>query len=220
MSAVSPRLSAASPLEWLFAELSLDVAHDVAPLADAALAHLIEQARAGDREARHALYVHYVGRVFRAMRGMLPSDADAEDVTQDAMLKVLTSLGSYRPRADASFAAWVMTIATNTARRRFRRRRPELTATGDLPEVPEDPADPTEILEHAERRRALLMALAELPARDREIISLRYGADLNATEIGAAVGSAPATIRKTLERLRGRLGDRVEALLTARGHTR
>ena len=38
---------------------------------------------------------------------MLRSDADAEDVTQDAMLTVLTSLHTYRPRADARFAAWV-----------------------------------------------------------------------------------------------------------------
>ena len=48
----------------------------------------------------------------------------AEDATQDAMLTVLTSLDKYTPRAEARFAAWVMTIAVNTARRRFRRRRP------------------------------------------------------------------------------------------------
>jgi RNA polymerase sigma-70 factor (ECF subfamily) len=189
-------------------------------LADAALAHLVEQARAGNRDARQTLYVRYVGRVFRTMRGMLSSEADAEDVTQDAMLTMLTSLGSYRPRADASFTAWVMTIAINTARRRFRRRRPELTETGDLPDLPQDPIDPAERLDDARRRRALLTALAELPARERELISLRYGADLNASEIGSAVGMAPATIRKTLERLRARLGERIEALLGHQGDAR
>ena len=45
------------------------------------------------------------------MRGMLRSDGDAEDVTQDAMLTVLTSLNTYTPRPDARFAAWVATIA-------------------------------------------------------------------------------------------------------------
>src|SRR4029434_10723169 len=108
-----------------------------APLPDARLAGRGERGGAGDTGARHTLYVQHVDRVFRTVRGMLRSDADAEDVTQDAMLTVLTSRHKYAPRADARFAPWVMTIAVNTARRRFRRRRPELTATGDLPETPD-----------------------------------------------------------------------------------
>src|SRR4026207_490174 len=78
-------------------------------------------ARAGDTGARRALYTQHVDRVFRTVRGMLQSDADAEDVTQDALLTVLTSLNKYAPRADARFATWVTTIAVNTVRRRFRR---------------------------------------------------------------------------------------------------
>ena len=66
-------------------------------------------------------------------------------------------------------------------------------------------------------RRALLIALAELPERERTIVSLRYGADLNASEIGAAVGVEPATIRKTLERTRTRLGARIDTLLNPEG---
>ena len=178
---------------------------------------LVEQARAGDAGARRALYEQHVDRVFRTVRGMLRCDADAEDATQDAMLAVLTSLHRYTPRPDARFAAWVTTIAVNTARRRFRRRRPELTATGELPDTPDDGPDPADDLERAQRRRALLIALAELPERDRMIVSLRYGAELNATEIGTAVGIEPATVRKMLERSRTRLADRIEALLNPQG---
>jgi RNA polymerase sigma factor (sigma-70 family) len=112
----------------------------------------------------------------------------------------------------------VMTIAINTARRRFRRRRPELTATGELPETAdEDGADPAEGLDRTRRRRALLIALAELSERERLIVSLRYGAELNASEIAAAVGGESAAIRKILERTRTRLGARIEALLTPDG---
>jgi RNA polymerase sigma factor (sigma-70 family) len=110
-----------------------------------------------------------------------------------------------------------MTIAVNTARRRFRRRRPELTATGELPEIPDGGPDPADGLDRARRRRALLIGLAELPERERVIVSLRYGAELNASEIGAAIGVEPATIRKILERARIRLGARIEALLTPAG---
>ena len=222
-AAATPDGVALSPFATLFAVFALP--HDgdaepAGPLAEEAIARLVEQARAGDASARQALYVEHVERVFRTVRGLLRSDADAEDVTQDAMLTVLTSLHTYRPRADARFAAWVIAIALNTARRRFRRRRPELTATGELPETPAAGVDPVEALDHARRRRALLVALAELPEREREIVSLRYGAELNATDIGSTVGVEPATIRKILERTRTRLGARLEELLGIEGETR
>jgi RNA polymerase sigma-70 factor (ECF subfamily) len=211
------RSSAAAPLAWLFAALSQHLGGDAEPLAEDAIARLVEQARAGDAGARHTLYVQHVDRVFRVVRGMLRSDADAEDVTQDAMLTVLTSLDKYRPRTNARFAAWVMTIAVNTARRRFRRRRPELTATGELPEMPDAGGDPADALDRARQRRALLIALAELPERERMIVSLRYGAELNASDIGATVGLEAAAVRKILERARTRLGERIEALLRPEG---
>jgi RNA polymerase sigma-70 factor, ECF subfamily len=220
IAAAIPGASAASPLALLFAALTRSPGGDAEPLAEDAIARLVDQARAGDTGARHTLYVQYVDRAFRTVRGMLRSAADAEDVTQDAMLTVLTSLHKYRPRADARFEAWVMTIAVNTARRRFRRRRPELTATGELPEIPDDGADPAAGLDRARRRRALFIALAELAERERVIVSLRYGAELNASEIGVAVGVEPATIRKILERARTRLGARIEALLAPAGGMR
>ena len=223
IAAATPEGVAPSPLASLFAVFTLPHDADAEPigsLPEDAIARLVEQARAGDAGARQALYVQHVDRVFRAVRGMLRSDADAEDVTQDAMLTVLSSLHKYRPCADARFAAWVTAIALNTARRRFRRRRPQLTATGELPDVPDAGVDPVGALDRARRRRALLVALAELTEREREIVSLRYGAELNASDIGAAMGVEPATIRKMLERTRTRLGARLEALLGPEGVTR
>lgn len=217
IAAACPALDAASPLASCFAALSSRLRGDETPLDEDAILRLVASARAGDRGARQRLYLQHVDRVFRTVRGVLSSDADAEDATQDAMLKVLTSLHAYTPRAGTRFAAWVSAIAVNTARRRFRRRRPELTATGELPDTPGDALDPAEALDRARRRRALLIALAELPAREREIVSLRYGAELNASEIGAAVGGEAATIRKILERARTRLGERIEALLSPDG---
>ena len=219
-AAAMPRGPAALPLASLFAALGLHPgggARPLAPLDEEAIARLVTQARAGDSGARRTLYLEYVDGVFRTVRGMLRSDADAEDAAQDAMLIVLTSLHKYTPRAGARFASWVMAIAVNTARRRFRRRRPELTATGELPEIPDSEVDPADGLDRARRRRALLAALAELPERERVILSLRYGAELNASEIAAGIGIAPAAIRKILERARTRLGARIETLMSPGG---
>jgi RNA polymerase sigma-70 factor (ECF subfamily) len=187
------------------------------PLDEQAVRRLVEEARAGDPEARRELYTQYVSRVFRTVRAMLQSDADAEDVTQDAMLTVLTSLRTYNARKDTRFVAWVTTIAVNTVRRRFRRRRPQLTATGELPDLPAEIGEPGEDLDRARERRALLIALAELDDRDRLILSLRYGAELDATEIGSSVDLEPAAVRKILERARARLGERIGTLLKANG---
>lgn len=209
--------SAARPFAWLLNALSVLFGGDAEPLDESAMLRLVELARAGDRAARQRLYRQHVHRVFRTVRGMLRSDAEAEDVTQDAMLTALTSLDRYSPRSGTSFAAWLTTIAVNTARRRFRRKRPELTPTGELPDVADPNGDPACELDVVQQRAALLQALAELEPREREIVSLRYGADLNATEIAAQLGMEAANVRKILERTRVRLGERIEALAKSRG---
>ncbi len=200
-------------LAGFFKALTSRLGGDAEPLDEPAIQTLVEGARSGDREAAQRLYRQSVDRVFRLVRGMLRSDAEAEDVTQDAMLAVLTSLDRYSPREDARFAAWVARVATNTTRRRFRRRRPELTETGELPDVPYEQAPPENEVDTARERTALLHALAELAPAEREIVSLRYGAELNASEIAKLMKLEPANVRKSLERTRERLGARIESLL-------
>jgi len=210
-------LPAARPFSWLFNALSVLFGADTEALEEEAVLRLVEQARAGDRGARQRLYRQHVQRVFRTVRGMLRSDIEAEDVTQDAMLTALTSLDRYSPRSGTRFVAWLTTIAVNTTRRRFRRRRPALTPTGELPEIADASADLAEDLDLARQRAALLQALTELEPREREIVSLRYGSDLNATEIAGQLGMEAANVRKILERTRVRLGERIEALAKSRG---
>jgi RNA polymerase sigma-70 factor (ECF subfamily) len=200
-----------------FKALSVLFGDEAEMLEEDTVLRLVELARDGDRAARQRLYRQHVNRVFRTVRGVLRSHAEAEDVTQDAMLTALTSLDRYSPRSGTRFAAWLTTIAVNTTRRRFRRRRPELTATGELPEVANADSDLGDDIDLAQRRAALLQALAELEPREREIVSLRYGSELNATEIAAQLGMEAANVRKILERARVRLGERIEALVKFRG---
>jgi RNA polymerase sigma-70 factor (ECF subfamily) len=210
-------LPAVRPFSSLLAALSVLFGADTEQLEEDAGLRLVEQARAGDRAARQRLYRQHVQRVFRTVRGMLRSDAEAEDITQDAMLTALTSLDKYSPRSGTRFVAWLTTIAVNTTRRRFRRRRPELTATGELPDVAGTGSELGDDIDLARQRAALLRALAELTPREREIVSLRYGSDLNASEIAAQFGMEAANVRKILERVRIRLGERIDAIVNTRG---
>ncbi len=188
-----------------------------AQLDEAALQALVVQARDGDRGAQRRLYEQLVDRVFRAVRPMFQDEAEAEDVTQDAMIKALSSLERYQPRPGSSFVSWVVAIAFNTARHRFRRRRPvptEPEALAILQEALEHSPDPSHELERQRARALVLRALWEVPEREREILSLRYGAELNASEIAAIVHLQPAHIRKLCERWRPRLAARIQELQT------
>ena len=211
----------ALPDEWtvssLFDALCSRFGGDATLLDEATILRLVSEARAGDRAAGQRLYRQHVDRVFRTVRGILRSDADAEEVTQDAMLTVLTSLGRYTPRTGTRFVAWVTTIAVNTARRRFRRRRPELMNPAHLPAVPDDGVDFEGEVDRYRQREALLRALAGLGDREREVVSLRYGSELDAGEIAGILALEPANVRKMLERARAYLGTRIEALLKSDG---
>ena len=173
------------------------------------------QARDGDPSAQRRLYEQLVDRVFRAVRPMFQDEAEAEDVTQDAMIKVLSSLDRYRPRPESSFVSWVVTIAYNTGRRRFRRRHPlptEPQALAALQEAIAHAPGPCDDVERQQTRALVLRALWEIPERERQILPLRYGAELSSGDVAAIVGLKPAHVRKLCERWRVRLAARIEEL--------
>jgi len=180
---------------------------------------LVSLARDGDEIAARRLYRMFVARVYRAVRPLAVTDADAEDVVQDSFVKALGSLDRYQRQPGKRFVAWLVTIALNNARKQARRQqrwRPlpadqssssQSPSPGDTP-----PSEPDSLGPAMDRQRLvmlLLEALAELPDRERHIVLLRYGAELTATEVGQICGEAPATVRKICQRQRERLLQRL-----------
>lgn len=204
---------AIDPLVRLFALL----AAGGPPLAEDRVQQLVQAARDGDRGAAQQLYDTYVGRVMRAVRPLCRSEAEAEDVTQETFVTVLTKLHTYRPRPGARFVAWVLTIARNTAHRSARHRRVVPVDADDLAAtLPDrgDGEDPTATaLDHVREKAALLQALSELPERDRTVVSLRWGGGLKAPEVAEATGLKPALVRKICQRRRPELLARIRELL-------
>ncbi|MDE5939442.1 MAG: RNA polymerase sigma factor [Lachnospiraceae bacterium] len=72
---------------------------------------LVEQATAGDRDALETLILHVQDLVFNLSLRMLGTFADAEDATQDILLKVITHLSSFKK--ESAFSTWVFRIAVN-----------------------------------------------------------------------------------------------------------
>jgi RNA polymerase sigma-70 factor, ECF subfamily len=188
--------------------------------AESEVQELVRRAQEGKRAAATALYRLHVRRVFRTVRPLCSSAAEAEEVVQDAFVKAFTrgALERYRPRSGARFISWLLTIALNTARKRARSaaRRFVPTAQEELERLGDrglerDDADLDQA--RAAQERVLVVALAELEPRDREVLTLRYAAGLSASEVGELCGLGEANVRKLCQRRREQVLRRVRELI-------
>jgi RNA polymerase sigma-70 factor, ECF subfamily len=176
---------------------------------------MISLAQKDDDLAVRRLYRMFVARVYRAVRPLTVSGADAEDVVQDTFVKAFGNLHRYRRQSGKRFLAWLMTIALNTARNQARRQqrwRPLATDQASMGNGNEPSAEPDPLGAALDRQNLvelLLEALAESPERERRIVGLRYGAELTASEVGQLCGEEPATVRKICQRQRAKLLRRV-----------
>lgn len=138
-----------------------------------------------------------VRRVYSHVAYRIGGGPDAEDVTSDVFEQALRYRDGYDP-SKGEPAAWLIGIA----RRRIEIPRRWVTASPD-----EDVAALGDLEEEAVRRLTLSAAVAKLNEREREreLIALRYGADLSARQIGELLGERTNTIEVALHRVLGRL---------------
>jgi RNA polymerase sigma-70 factor, ECF subfamily len=131
------------------------------------------------------------GEVVRSMRLLVGDHARAEELTQEAFTRACRHWR--RVRALERPVAWVYVVATNEARRGWRRdqRAAATVALSDAP-MAEDPAG---TLATALDVRA---ALRQLTDRQRAAVVLRYVADLPIAEIAEVMGCATGTVKATL----------------------
>ena len=185
-----------------------------APVDEAEVQRLVRLARTGDRAAANRLYAMHVARLYRVVRGLAQSDAEAEDIVQDAFVRALGALARYEPRAGHRFFGWLATIALNSARKR-RARSGRLVLVGAAQDfAPRNAAsDAAPDDERVALRQALCAALSELPERDRLVLVLRYGGELEAVEVARVVDTSEANVRKICERSRRAALARLRELL-------
>jgi RNA polymerase sigma-70 factor, ECF subfamily len=151
----------------------------------------------------------YAPSVCRFAAMIAGSASDADDLAQDALLRAVRAVGTYDP-AKGTPEAWLWRIVVNAARDSARRRERALGLLERLKFATPRESESVEGTVLARLRDADLHAqIRLLPHRDRTLLALRYGAGLDTTEVGAAVGlsqdSAGKAIRRALARLRARL---------------
>lgn len=160
----------------------------------------------GDDRSFDALYRAQWWPMLRLAQGLVDDVSSAEDVVQDAFA------GLYRSavRADADGAIrYLRASVVNGARSALRRRRTVRAWLGQVRDGEHAPAADEPSLRSADQELAR-RALAALPSRQREVLTLRFLADLTDSEIADATGMSPGHVRSAASRglatLRGTLG--------------
>jgi RNA polymerase sigma-70 factor (sigma-E family) len=131
---------------------------------------------------------------------LLGDQPSAEDVVQDAFLRLYRGLPGLRDRDKA--LPYLRASVINGARSVLRARRRAL-----LRRSPHEPAvwSAESAVIDGEERQAVLLAVARLPRRSREVLALRYYLDLPDDEIAAALGVSRGTVSSTAARARAAL---------------
>ncbi len=164
---------------------------NVGPTDEAIVAAL----QAGERWAAGALLERYSSMVERLMRRVLGHDTELEDLVQEALATVLTSI--HQVREPAAVKGWIAQVAVHTAHRAIRKRKLYRWLLFWYPppeEEAESPVGPREAL------RRVYAVLAELPADERVPFALRFLDEMPLEDVAAACGVSLATIKRRLAR--------------------
>ncbi|MCI9217614.1 RNA polymerase sigma factor [Lachnospiraceae bacterium 42-17] len=176
----------------------------------------IEKAVAGDRKALESLIVGVQDIVFNLSLRMLGTFADAEDATQDILLKMITHLSSFR--GDSGFTTWVFSIASNHLKNykkhMFARYAPSFEYYGDdienarIQDVPDLTQNvEKEILAEELKMSCTNVMLQCLDAESRCIFILGTMFKVDSRIAGDILEMTPEAYRKRLSRIRKRMAD-------------
>jgi RNA polymerase sigma-70 factor (sigma-E family) len=147
------------------------------------------------------LYADHAPRAVRLARRITGDRALAEDLVQEAFVRLATRFPDLRE--PGAFGGYLKTTVTNLARSHFRRAKVERTYLQRHARVPVTDSAPESDLE-------LLDAIMRLPSRQRAAITLRYYEDLPVAQVAEVLGCPAGTVKslvsRGIDRLRRELG--------------
>jgi len=162
----------------------------------------------GDKDAFAEIYGTLLDPIYRYLYWNLDSREDAEDLTEEVFLKCLVNIGGYDPKR-GPFKAWAFRIAHNLMvdhqRRRGRRGQEELKY-----EMEDGAPTAPQSLEENERARALRKSLDGLPSSQRQVIAMKFFAEMSNAEVAKALGRSEGAVNAMQHRALRRLGKTLE----------
>jgi RNA polymerase sigma-70 factor (ECF subfamily) len=183
---------------------------------------LVARLQARDEAAVHELAERYGPRIYQLALRQMKNPEDAEEVTQDVLLKVYRKIEAFR--GDSALSSWIYRITFNTAMSRLRTSKLERAAqhrerTRDDQDggrqTTVQPADwshmPDEELLRAQLRRAVMTAIQDLPEIYRAPVVLRDIEGLTTEEASTRLHVKDQTLKSRLHRGRLLLRERLQA---------
>ncbi len=186
----------------------LEAAEEADPQASLSRAEdhqLLRQAQAGDERAFEALVRKHQARAWRVARNLVGNDEDAQDLAQEAFVRVFRNLSAFD--FQHGFTTWLYRIVTNLAIDHLRRRRPVWSTTsasedegGDFELADTRVEAPSEGLERDELASEVKACMDALAPHFQSVLVLREIEGLPCNEIAEIVGATHVTVRWRLHR--------------------
>jgi RNA polymerase sigma-70 factor, ECF subfamily len=168
---------------------------------------LMAKAAQGDEAAFRRLASRHAARTFALARRMLRNEADAEEIVQEAMIRVWVTAPRWRP--DAAFKTWLYRVTVNLCLNRQRQK--PFAPLEDAIDPPDPSPTAAEALERRETDGLVANAIAELPDRQRAAIVLTYYEGLSNAETASVLETTISSVEALLVRakraLRAELAD-------------
>lgn len=184
---------------------------------DAPEAELVARAVDGSEAAFEMIVRRHNQFLFRAARAILKSDAEAEDVLQEAYVRAWRALDQFR--ADARLSTWLFRIVTNEALARVRRVSAHVIPLDDAMESPEPGIQaaltddavrrPDQQAQRVQLRRLMEERIDQLPEAFRIVFMLRAVEEMSVDEVAHILDIPKATVRTRFFRTRSLLRERL-----------
>lgn len=174
-------------------------------------AELISRTLQGDTIAFGHLVHHHQDRLLTSIVHLVGQREEAEDIVQDAFVQALVKLGSFQ--GSSSFYTWLYRIAINSARARYRQRRPETPidlGDGKVPDRADPSIPPTEHVVRIERAEQVRRALQRLREPYRSVLVLREIDGCDYQSIAEILETSVGTVRSRLYRARALMREELE----------
>jgi RNA polymerase sigma factor (sigma-70 family) len=176
---------------------------------------LLEQVRAGDREALETLFRRYLKPLTRWAAGRLPqharSAADTQDLVQETLIQTLRTIRGFEARHEGALQAYLRQAVMNRIRDELRkagRRGPQTAIDSQVPDGEASPLEQAIGVEAAERYER---ALARLRPEDREAIIARVEMECSYEDLARVLDKPTAeAARKAVQRALVRLAEEMK----------
>lgn len=164
---------------------------------------MIRRIGAGETESFAWLVDRYGTQLFSLIQRIVRNREDAEELTQDVLLKVFECIGTYR--GDSSFSTWLYRIAYNKAVSKRRKKRREQPFGDDTVFRSADSSGEGYDLERERRLRRMEKAMTALPVGERMMLEMYYYEEKSVEELAYITGLSQSNVKVRLFRIRKKM---------------